>query len=108
MNGAVSKQMRANTTHENVHIGRDCTGTNVAVHVNSTACEHVVAAFEIIANVMPSITYAISDTASRKEKKRERKKEKNTDQSVFGNNCSEHFFWVDFVIKCVLFRLLMY
>lgn len=62
INGAVNKHMRAKTTHENVHIGRICTGTSVLVHVNSTACEHVVAAIEINANAMPNITYAISDT----------------------------------------------
>lgn len=62
INGAVSKQIRAKTMHENVYVGRIWIGTTVLVQVTNTACEHVVATFEIIANVMPSVTYAIFDT----------------------------------------------
>lgn len=83
MNGAVSRQMRANTTHENVHICRIDVGTDVPVHVNSTACEHVVAAFEIIANVMPSITYAVSDTV----RERETQEQKQTPITESGDKC---------------------
>lgn len=60
--GAVNSQIRAQTTHENMHIFCLVVGTNSLVHVNKTACEHVVAIFEIIANVMPSDTYVASET----------------------------------------------
>lgn len=62
MNGAVSSQMRAQTTHENMHIFCFFVGTSSLVHVNKTACEHVVAIFESMASVMPSVTYSISET----------------------------------------------
>lgn len=62
MNGAVNSQMRAQTTHENMHIFCFVVGTTPLVHVNKTACEQVVAIFEIIANVMPSVTYSVSET----------------------------------------------
>lgn len=62
MNGAVSSQIRAQTTQENMHIFCFVVGTNSLVHVNKTACEHVVAIFEIIANVMPNVTYDVSET----------------------------------------------
>lgn len=62
MNGAVKSQMRAQTTHENKQIFCLVVGTSSLVHVNKTACEQVVAIFEIIANVMPSDTYVVSDT----------------------------------------------
>lgn len=64
INGAVSSQMRAQTTHENMHIFCLLVGTSSLVHVNKTACEHVVAIFESIASVMPSVTYSISETYS--------------------------------------------
>lgn len=53
MNGAVSNQIRAHTTHENMQIFCFVVGTNSAVHVNKTAWEQVVAIIEIIANVTP-------------------------------------------------------
>lgn len=62
INGAVSSQIRAQTTHENMHIFCCVVGTTSLVHVNKTACEQVVATFEIIANVMPSVTYVVSET----------------------------------------------
>lgn len=62
MNGAVSSQMRAQTTHENRQTFCLVVGTSSFVHVNKTACEQVVAIFEIIANVMPSDTYVVSET----------------------------------------------
>lgn len=62
MNGAVRSQMRAQTTHENMHIFCLVVGTTSLVHVNKTACEQVVAIFEIIANVMPSVTYSVFET----------------------------------------------
>lgn len=62
INGAVSSQMRAQTTHENMQIFSFVVGTSSLVHVNKTACEQVVAIFEIIANVMPSATYVVSET----------------------------------------------
>lgn len=62
INGAVSSQMRAQTIHENTHIFCFVDGTSSLVHVSKTACEHVVAIFESIANVIPSVTYSISET----------------------------------------------
>lgn len=62
MNGAVSSQMRAQTMHENMHIFCFSFDTSSLVHVNKTACEHVVAIFESMASVMPSVTYSISET----------------------------------------------
>lgn len=62
MNGAVSSQIRAQTTHEYMHIFCLLVGNSSFVHVNKTACEQVVAIFEIIANVIPSTTYVVSET----------------------------------------------
>lgn len=64
MNGAVNNQIRAHTTHENMHILYFVVGTSSLVHVNNTACEQVVAIFEIIANVIPSATYSVAETIS--------------------------------------------
>lgn len=63
MNGAVRNHIRAQTMHENMQIFCFRIVINSFVHVNRIACEHVVAIFDIIANVMPIVTYAISDTA---------------------------------------------
>lgn len=62
MNGAVSSQIRAHTTQENIQIFCLVVGTSSVVHVNKTACEQVVAIFEIIANVIPNVTYVVSET----------------------------------------------
>lgn len=62
INGAVSNQIRAHTTQENMQIFCFVSGNSSTVHVNKTACEQVVAMTDNIANVMPSEMYAVSET----------------------------------------------
>lgn len=62
INGAVSNQIRAHTTQENMQIFCFVCGNSSTVHVNKTACEQVVAMTDNIANVMPSEMYAVSET----------------------------------------------
>ena len=82
MNGAVSSQIRAHTTHENIQIFCLVVGTSSLVHVNKTACEQVVAIFEIIANVIPNVTYEVSETDLVCAIQMKRKKNKNKQWTV--------------------------
>lgn len=65
--GAVSSQILAQTTHENIHMLCLVDVTNSFVHVKSTACTVVVNISDSIANNMHTTTYFGSEIDKRED-----------------------------------------